>query len=187
MPFSSFDRSYSASKFHNEFLTRTAFDRHFTPDKINVDLFAKHIPTPSPSPAVPARLQRITLLGPTVFVAGRYRKTSRELCQSPWILNGQRIMEDSVAELIVNAVAPHFGVRADAGAFSSSGREDVDVRCLGRGRPFALEIADSRRLELPAAVAAKMEQQVINTGGSIRWWYGGFITVFRMKTFNGYV
>lgn len=29
--------------------------------------------------------------------------------------------------------------------FASSGREDCDVRCLGDGRPFALEIINPKR------------------------------------------
>lgn len=44
--------------------------------------------------------------------------------------------------------------------FSSSGREDVDVRCLGNGRPFLLEIPDSYRTALPDSVAADIERIV---------------------------
>lgn len=118
------------------------------------------MPVPARTPAKAVRLDRITILGPTLFVAGRYRKMSRELCQSPWILKGERMMEGSVSELIVAEVAPHFGVPASTVVFSSSGREDVDVRCLGKGRPFALEVPDARCLQLPAAVAAEMERAV---------------------------
>ena len=32
--------------------------------------------------------------------------------------------------------------------FSSSGREDVDVRMLGRGRPFLLEMVNPRKVHL---------------------------------------
>lgn len=39
----------------------------------------------------------------------------------------------------------------------SSGREDVDVRCLGRGRPFILEILNARKTILPMTEARKME------------------------------
>lgn len=148
------------SKFNNEFLTRNAFDRNFTPALLDIELFAAHVPVPARTPAQPIRLERITILGPTLFVAGRYRKMSRELCQSPWILKGERMMEGSVSELIVEQVAPHFGVAAGTVVFSSSGREDVDVRCLGKGRPFALEVPDARRLLLPAPVAAEMERAV---------------------------
>lgn len=41
--------------------------------------------------------------------------------------------------------------------FSSSGREDVDVRCLGNGRPFVLEIPDSYKTVLPGDIADRIE------------------------------
>lgn len=154
------NRAQAPRKFNNEFLTRTAFDRNFTPERIDIDVFAKYVPVPAVTPAMPIRLDRITLLGPTVFLAGRYRKLSRTLSQSPWILRGERIMEDSVSELIVDAVAEHFRVSHKSIVFSSSGREDVDVRCLGNGRPFALEITDARRIQLAAEEAARMERKV---------------------------
>lgn len=154
------NRSMAPRKFHNEFMTRNAFDRNFTPDKIDMNLFAQNVPVPSEIAAQPIRLDRIKLQGPTIFVAGRYRKMSRTLCQSPWVLQGKRIMEECVSELIVEQVAPFFGVKPETVVFSSSGREDVDVRCLGNGRPFALEIPDSRKLILPRSVAGAMETAV---------------------------
>lgn len=157
------DRSMTPRKFRNEFLTRNAFDRNFTPDKIDLDLFVEKVPVPSAVPTEPIRLHRITLQGPTIFVAGRYRKLRRDLCQSPWLLQGQRIMEDSVSELIVDYVCPYFKVNDDCVIFSASGREDVDVRCLGNGRPFALEISDAHRMTLPSQVAGEMERKVGRT------------------------
>lgn len=41
--------------------------------------------------------------------------------------------------------------------FSSSGREDVDVRCLGNGRPFILEIPDSYKTVFPGDIAETIE------------------------------
>eukprot|EP00041_Stephanoeca_diplocostata_P016211 m.318783 g.318783 ORF g.318783 m.318783 type:complete len:664 (-) comp20290_c2_seq1:282-2273(-) len=48
----------------------------------------------------------------------------------------------SVEELIMPRVKELFGV--DKAKFSSSGREDVDVRMLGNGRPFVLELLDPK-------------------------------------------
>lgn len=42
----------------------------------------------------------------------------------------------------------------------SSGREDVDVRCLGKGRPFVLEIPNSFRITLTPLEANQMEQAI---------------------------
>uniref|UniRef100_F6PH90 tRNA pseudouridine(55) synthase n=1 Tax=Ciona intestinalis TaxID=7719 RepID=F6PH90_CIOIN len=90
----------------------------------------------------PCTLDQIGLFHTPVFVAGRYNKYSRTLPQTPWILDGKRKLESSVQELISGSVELKFG--ADRSNFSSSGREDVDVRMLGRGRPFILELIDPR-------------------------------------------
>lgn len=42
----------------------------------------------------------------------------------------------------------------------SSGREDVDVRCLGKGRPFVLEIPNSFRTTLSSTEANRMEKEI---------------------------
>lgn len=97
-------------------------------------------------------------------MAGRYRKLSRELSQSPWILGGKRVMADSVSEIIAREIAPYFSVDPVAQVeqinFMSSGREDIDVRCLGKGRPFVLELVNSKKSTLPLNIAADMELAV---------------------------
>ena len=52
-------------------------------------------------------------------------------------------METSVEEIILEEISKTF--RFDQAKFSSSGREDVDVRMLGTGRPFLFEIANPRK------------------------------------------
>ncbi|KAA3682000.1 tRNA pseudouridine synthase 10 [Paragonimus westermani] len=64
-----------------------------------------------------------------VVLAGRYVKLSRRLPQTPWIVDGARKLPLSVEELIVNPVRVHFGPSSRI-TFSSSGREDVDVRYI---------------------------------------------------------
>lgn len=109
-----------------------------------------------------------TISGPTIFVAGRYRKLSDKLSQSPWILNGKRVMEDSVHEIIARNIVPYFGVdpsgQTDTVNFMSSGREDIDVRCLGNGRPFVMEITNARKVKLPVENAADMENEIDSSG-----------------------
>ncbi|KAF7255678.1 putative tRNA pseudouridine synthase Pus10 [Paragonimus skrjabini miyazakii] len=87
-----------------------------------------------------------------VVLAGRYVKLSRRLPQTPWIVDGTRKLPLSVEELIVNPVRTQFGSSSRI-TFSSAGREDVDVRCLGLGRPFMLQVENFQ-----ASIAA-----VINT------------------------
>ncbi|KAK3778995.1 hypothetical protein RRG08_034253 [Elysia crispata] len=80
----------------------------------------------------------ITCTHEPVFVAGRYQKYSRVLSQTPWIVEGKRVMEGSVEELICDPILNTF--KPSDHRFSSSGREDVDVRMLGDGRPFIVEL-----------------------------------------------
>lgn len=157
-------RNKQKKKFRTEVVSRNYFEKFFVPKSIQLDKFRQQFAVPPESPASSLRLDKITFLGPTIFVAGRYNKFSRKLSQSPWILNGKRMSEGSVQEIIVDAIAPYFKVPSNSITFMSSGREDVDVRCLGRGRPFALEIMDSARIALDVASAAAMERQVTGSG-----------------------
>jgi tRNA pseudouridine synthase 10 len=154
------ERNKQRKKFRGEIVSRNYFEKFFVPKNIKKEKFREELPIPPEAPTTPLRLDKITFTGPTVFVAGRYNKFSRALSQSPWILNGKQVGEGSVQEVIVSAVAPYFKVTADKVTFMSSGREDVDVRCLGRGRPFVLEIMDSAKTFLVTSRAVEMEQKV---------------------------
>lgn len=53
-----------------------------------------------------------------------------------------KLTKDSVQELIGRHVLPAY--RARTGKFHGAGREDVDVRMLGTGRPFVYEVVGAR-------------------------------------------
>ncbi|GET86664.1 hypothetical protein, conserved [Leishmania tarentolae] len=157
-----------------------------------------------------------------IYLMGSYRKMMRNMSQSPWFLNGQRIGSFSLQEVIANPLLPFFfpdmparppdaavlpalpasdeekstlaalpavergthatrwqAVAPSAASstlvfgynrykFHSAGREDVDVRMLGEGRPFVLELIspirerftedDLRRLE--ASICSSYEGSV---------------------------
>ena len=158
------ERNKQRKKFRTEIVSRNYFEKFFVPENINKEKFREQIPIPPHPPTSALRFDKITFTGPTIFVAGRYNKFSRELSQSPWVLNGKRVTEGSVQEFIVEAIAPYFKVSSNSITFMSSGREDVDVRCLGRGRPFVLEIMDSAKTVLDVSSAVKMEQKVKASG-----------------------
>lgn len=82
----------------------------------------------------------VTFYHQPLFIGGRYNKYSRELSQSPWIIDGVKKTKYSVQELIVPIVQQKFSCKEIK--FSSSGREDSDVRMLGNGRPFLLEMIE---------------------------------------------
>ncbi|KAJ1490712.1 hypothetical protein T484DRAFT_1934619 [Baffinella frigidus] len=78
-----------------------------------------------------------------IFVGGHYCKYSREVSQSPWN-EAHGDIGDSVQSLILKELGPHFN--AGECKFMGSGREDVDVRMLGEGRPFYIELVDAKTL-----------------------------------------
>ncbi|MBY9020526.1 MAG: tRNA pseudouridine(54/55) synthase Pus10 [Candidatus Lokiarchaeota archaeon] len=102
----------------------------------------------------------ITLLLRSLFVFGRYNKFVRGIPQTHWdcrLCQGEgcesckftgKQYKTSVEELI----SPEFvnEAKADGSKFHGAGREDIDVRMLGEGRPFILELKNPkiRTLEL---------------------------------------
>ena len=111
----------------------------------------------------------------SVFLESRYRKLVRDLPQTifwcpvcggrPWervgcthCLGRGRIHDDSVQELVGRRLLPAY--RARHGKFHGAGREDVDVRMLGRGRPFVYEIVGPRVEDVDlVAVVEKINAQ----------------------------
>jgi tRNA pseudouridine synthase 10 len=100
-----------------------------------------------------------------VFVYGRYRKLRRGLPQTRWHCHtcgghgckkcqGKgRAREGSVEEQIGDPVARAFRATGEP-LLHGMGREDIDVRMLGGGRPFVLEVVSprSRHVDLSAVV-----------------------------------
>ena len=82
----------------------------------------------------PLRLHASLEVG-SVWIAGRYCKLVRGISQTDWKAKG---VKTSVEEVIREAVLPVFG--GESMVFTAGGREDVDVRMLGSGRPFVVEI-----------------------------------------------
>ncbi|CAN7995204.1 unnamed protein product, partial [Ixodes hexagonus] len=120
--------------------------------------FKRLYPWP-PSRPEPLPLEtEVTCAHMPVYLAGRYCKYSRLLSQTPWILKDKRIMETSVQELITEAVIRH--IPNSRIVFSSSGREDVDVRMLGKGRPFILEIFEPKRVTFTTSEMESIEKEI---------------------------
>ena len=89
-----------------------------------------------------------------LYVFGRYRKLSREIPQTTWPCNrcgGRTCVKCSGTGLQYPASVQMFvakpfldATRATQEAFHGAGREDIDARCVGEGRPFVLELKDPR-------------------------------------------
>uniref|UniRef100_A0A7N9AYX2 tRNA pseudouridine synthase Pus10 n=1 Tax=Mastacembelus armatus TaxID=205130 RepID=A0A7N9AYX2_9TELE len=135
-------------------------------EKISDAKFLKHYPCPPTQPTSSCSPQDVQCLHTSVFVAGRYNKFSRSLPQTPWLIDGERRMESSVEELIAAPLLAAF--RADGFNFSSSGREDVDVRTLGNGRPFAMELLKPHKSRFNRAEMKQLQETINVSSDKIR-------------------
>ena len=110
-----------------------------------------------------------------VFLEGRYRKLARDLPQTVFfcpVCKGHprrrkkcarcegfgKLTRDSVQELVGWVAGKAFGTRKHV--FHGAGREDVDVRMLGRGRPFVLELVEPKIFDVDlAALEAEINRR----------------------------
>jgi tRNA pseudouridine synthase 10 len=114
-----------------------------------------------------------------LFVAGRYRKLVRDIPQSKWFCSSCRgkgcekcgwtgkMYPESVEELVSGSFLE--AAEGEKTAFHASGREDIDARMLGSGRPFVIQISrpkkrffDLRKLEETINVHAKGKVKISN-------------------------
>ncbi|XP_051559939.1 putative tRNA pseudouridine synthase Pus10 isoform X1 [Myxocyprinus asiaticus] len=135
-------------------------------EKISDEKFSRHYPCPPKKPETTCTALDTTCLHNSVFIAGRYNKFSRELPQTPWVIDGERRMEGSVEELIAAPLL--FSFRADGFNFSSSGREDVDVRTLGNGRPFTMELLNPHRAKFNTTEIRQLQETINQSSDKIR-------------------
>jgi tRNA pseudouridine synthase 10 len=112
-----------------------------------------------------------------LFVSGRYKKLVRGIPQSKWFCSNchgkgcekcnwtGKMYHESVEELIEEPFLEATG--GTKASFHASGREDIDARMLGPGRPFVVEATapkkrflDLRRLEDSVNAHAKGKVEV---------------------------
>ncbi|CAI8606498.1 unnamed protein product [Vicia faba] len=94
-----------------------------------------------------------------LYFGGRYLKYSRNVSQSRWIIDDERMGEASVEEIIGGNILPVC--QADSFKFHAAGREDIDVRMLGPGRPFLVEVQNAR--QVPSELFVKDIEKKINS------------------------
>jgi tRNA pseudouridine synthase 10 len=119
-----------------------------------------------------------------LFVAGRYRKLVRDIPQSKWFCSSCRgrgcakcggtgkLYPESVEEIVSKPLLE--AAEGEKSAFHASGREDIDARMLGTGRPFVVEISKPKKRNIDLARAL----EAINAAGS------GKVQVSRLRFTN---
>eukprot|EP00624_Nannochloropsis_granulata_P004741 evm.model.NODE_3377_length_44775_cov_49.092262.4 len=94
--------------------------------------------------AIPA-VATVSVTREAFYLKGRYLKFSREMPQTLWLLEGGvRKGKASVEEVISEPVKEWS--KSENVVLMGSGREDMDVRMLGNGRPFLLQVNDPRKV-----------------------------------------
>ena len=100
----------------------------------------------------------------SLFIRGRYRKLTRGIPQTRWpcrkclgkgcdYCGGKgKMYETSVEEVIASKVMEQSG--GSGHALHGLGREDIDARMLGRGRPFVVEIMNPKKRKVDLQTAA---------------------------------
>merc|ERR1719427_20675 len=109
---------------------------------------------------------KIRLYHTSLYLGARYNKYSRELSQTPWTIDGKRIKEESVEEYIVGPINNFFG--SSDHKFQSSGREDCDVRMLGNGRPFIVEVIDPTKVNFSYKEMKILEEEINNQSNVVK-------------------
>ncbi|HIH97872.1 MAG TPA: tRNA pseudouridine(54/55) synthase Pus10 [Thermoplasmata archaeon] len=117
--------------------------------------------------------KKVKLSVRSVFIYGRYKKYVRGIPQTKWPCRkcGGRGCErcgytgkmygESVEEIIAE---PFLKVLEGSNEkFHGAGREDIDVRMLGNGRPFILEIKEPKR----RTIDLKKIEEEINKGSKV--------------------
>lgn len=136
------NRRFDYKKYHGEIFTRVVIEDKL--NSANLELLRQHITYPPTPPTQQLFVSTINCQHDAIYFAGRYNKYSRELPQTAWVINGERKLESSVEELICDTLKAN--IKVDDIKFCASGREDVDVRMLGSGRPFLCELINPRKL-----------------------------------------
>lgn len=94
-------------KFSGELFSRKAVITAIT--KTSTALFKLCVKVPPEAPANGVKCKSVECKHNPIYLAGRYCKYSRELCQTPWIIDGVKTMETSVQEIIFEQLTNTFG------------------------------------------------------------------------------
>jgi len=111
-----------------------------------------------------------TQLNP-LYIVGRYKKLVRGIPQSKWFCSNckgkgcekcnwtGKMYQESVEEIIEKPFLE--ATHGSKAFFHGAGREDIDARMLGTGRPFAIEISNPKKRFLNL----KQLEETVNTFG----------------------
>ena len=94
----------------------------------------------------------------SLYIYGRYKKLKRGIPQTKWFCKicrgvgcrlcnySGKLYNESVEELIAKTAV--LQTQGEDESFHGAGREDIDVKMLGNGRPFILEIKNPKKRKI---------------------------------------
>ncbi|UCF08974.1 MAG: tRNA pseudouridine(54/55) synthase Pus10 [Thermoplasmata archaeon] len=113
---------------------------------------------PDITAVIDTRFDSVELQIASLFIYGRYRKLERGIPQTRWPCRAcwgkgcvkcnqtGKMYQTSVEEIIAKEVME--ATEGEEHSFHGMGREDIDARMLGSGRPFVLEIKNPKKRQL---------------------------------------
>ncbi|KAJ1973024.1 putative tRNA pseudouridine synthase Pus10, partial [Dimargaris xerosporica] len=103
---------------------------------------------PPPLVTEPSVLHDVGFSHGSLYLPGQYNKYAHDISQIPFVADGRQLAQTSVSEIIGQPAQLIF--KADEVKFVASGREDMDVRMLGDGRPFYLVLLNPKQTVVTA-------------------------------------
>ncbi|XP_060529651.1 putative tRNA pseudouridine synthase Pus10 isoform X2 [Cylas formicarius] len=155
-----------ARNYHRKNIKKNEFSRNVISELLNdVDpkQFIKLFSVPPVVPTKFAFLEAITIQADPIYIGGRYLKFKRNVAQTPWVVDGANVVEHNVQDIIFDAIQNVTGIDKNKMTFTASGREDIDVRMLGKGRPFYIKIDDAYDGQIPKSSFDKIQEEIIAT------------------------
>ncbi|MCD6503365.1 MAG: tRNA pseudouridine(54/55) synthase Pus10 [Euryarchaeota archaeon] len=144
---------------------------------------------------VDTRFDYLEIIISPVYIYGRYKKLVRGIPQSRWLcpycdgIGCEKcnyrgtLYETSVQELIGDVAKEFFD--AEDHRLHAMGREDIDARMLGNGRPFVLELIKPKRRRVDLRVLEEEINKKANGKVEVKLIrYATYEDVLRIKSYN---
>ncbi|KAF9326297.1 putative tRNA pseudouridine synthase Pus10 [Podila minutissima] len=125
---------------------------------VSNERFASAASVPPKEVTTKPAMEFIEMTRESVYVGGRYLKYTRDVSQTPWSIGTTMLAELSVSGIVCDTLKEAY--RADDYKFVTAGREDANVRMLGNGRPFYMEMVNPRIPFLPYERLKELEAKI---------------------------
>lgn len=115
---------------------------------------------------------RLDIIVKPLFISGRYIKLGRKISQVEWLIlekEGYRLKYDLSVEKSLQPIAEIFN--AQNVVLHAAGREDVDARMLGYGRPMIIELKNPKFRKL-------LKQRLLEAEKKVARESNGYVHVF---------